>query len=331
MAQQKDKKTFAEKTEKIIDPVSVGTIHFLQQINGFLPKFIQQKMMNATAKKAPLMGFVVEPYSSFLCYEITDIQAAQHLLPEHFKLIKTSIFANDTAKYYAILGSFRAHTSAFWGARTEFYIIAEDKRTGLLSWVIIDYDTNTISHDQKHGLTAPNSVSIMTVNHRGQLYVDVRNKTMNRNLNYSFSVENQLMKKLDQRLWLEGNLSVGYGKQLSNDGAVFALRFEPNEVERALFIKPNEVSNLTCNWYSSILAKRPSVVACFPYAQHFISDTPGAQTVIRNKKELVSSIEYLDFSSIKPLSVKSLKIMFIVGPLISTTIIIGLLLLYILK
>ncbi len=111
------------------------------------------------------MGFVVEPYSSFLCYEIADIDKAKSLLPDGFKLIKTKVFENDEPKYYCIFGCFRAHTSAFWGARTEFYIIAEDQKTGLLSWIIVDYDTDTISYDKKMALDRPivaNQLSLLT-------------------------------------------------------------------------------------------------------------------------------------------------------------------------
>ena len=47
---------------------------------------------------------------------------------------------------------FRIHTSVFWGARVEFYLVAENTKTGLLSWVMMDYISDTISYDEKHGL-----------------------------------------------------------------------------------------------------------------------------------------------------------------------------------
>ncbi len=74
--------TYASNVERLIDPTNVGTIQFVQGLNGLLPKAMQRRVMATTAKKAPLMGFVVEPSSSFLCFDVTDVAAASALLPE---------------------------------------------------------------------------------------------------------------------------------------------------------------------------------------------------------------------------------------------------------
>ena len=150
------KENFAKSVERLVDPITVGSLHLLQSFNQLLPKSAQKQIVRASSKKTPYMGFVVEPYSSFLFYEIADHDKAKALLPEGFELVKTKVFSDDEPKFYCIIGCFRAHTSAFWGIRTEFYIIAEDKSTGMLSWIIVDYDTNTISYDNKNGLTSPN-------------------------------------------------------------------------------------------------------------------------------------------------------------------------------
>lgn len=324
--------SFAKGVENLVDPISVGTIHFIQQLNSLLPKKIQELIMKKSSQKTPSMGFVVEPYSSFLCYKIKDLNNAQKLLPKSFELIKTSVFEDDKPDYYCIIGSFKAHTSAFWGARTEFYIIARDKRTNLLSWIIIDYDTNTISYDTKKGLASPNSDSVITINHRGELFVDIHNKKSDRKCVYNFNVENGTMKNLDQRLWLEGNLSIGYGKELSDSqDSVFSLKFEPCEVEKALSINPKEVKNLENNWFKELIEDKPSVVVCFPYAQHFISDSPGYSSAIKNKEELIETVNSIDFSKTKVFSTKSLKNMMIVGLILSTTTTIFLLVLYLSK
>jgi hypothetical protein len=144
-----NKKDFIKGVEKLVDPIDVGTLHFMQSINNFIPKKIQKRMVASSGKITPYMGFVVEPYSHFLFYELKDLEKAKDLLPEGFNLRKTRIFDDDTLKYYGILGCFKAHTSGFWGMRVEFYIIAEDESTGLLSWIIVDYDTNTITYDPK--------------------------------------------------------------------------------------------------------------------------------------------------------------------------------------
>lgn len=324
--------SFAKGVEGLVDPISVGTIHFVQQLNSLLPKFIQKKLMKASSQKTPSMGFVVEPYSSFLCYEIINPEKAKELIPDDFEIIKTSIFTNDEPKYYCILGTFKAHTSAFWGGRTEFYVIAKDKRTNLLTWVIIDYDTNTISYDEKRGLISPNSKSTITINHRGELFVDINNFQSNRKLEYVFNVENSTMKNLDQRLWLEGNLSVGYGKELGDkEASVFSLKFEPCEVEKALEIDPEHVNIINNDWYKDILADKPSKIACFPYAQHFISDSPGYSSNLKSEQELVEAIQKIDFSQIKVFSTKSLKNMFIIGSIASFLLTTALIILYITK
>ncbi len=213
---------FTKEVERLIDPITVGSLHFLQYFNQMLPKSIQKRIVRASSKKTPYMGFVVEPYSSFLCYEIIDLDQARTLLPDGFELIKTKIFKDDEPKYYCIFGNIRAHTSAFWGVRTEFYIIAKDKKTNLLSWIIVDYDTNTISFDSKNGLSSPNSEqSVITINHRGRLYVDVKRKDKSRELIYNTNIEDGAMKALDQRLWLEGNLSIGYGSNFNKKVPIF--------------------------------------------------------------------------------------------------------------
>lgn len=327
-----DSNSFAKGVEGLVDPITVGTIHFVQQLNQLLPKKIQKLLMESSSKKTPEMGFVVEPYSSFLCYEIKDVAKAEKLIPSDFKLVKTSIFNDDEPAYYCIFGSFRAHTSAFWGARTEFYVIAEDKRTGLLTWVIIDYDTNTISYDNKRGLISPNSQSTITINHRGQLYVDIYNKGLSRKLIYSFNVEKGSMKEISQRLWLEGNLSVGYGQKLTDDkNSVFSLKFEPCEVERALEIRPDDLSIEVNSWYTDVIEKKPKKVVCFPYAQHFISDSPGYSSNIKNESELMKAVEDVDFKKVKVFSVKSLQYMFIIGFIFSGLITFLLIFLYLTK
>jgi hypothetical protein len=290
-------------------------------------------LVSSSAKKIPHMGFVVEPYSSFLFYEITDLDKANALIPDGFEIIKTRIFNDDEPKYYCIYGSFRAHTSAFWGIRTEFYIIAEDKTTGLLSWIIVDYDTNTISYDNKNGLAGPNSSkSVITINHRGTLFVEMKRDDDSRSLVYEFNVEKGNMKDIDQRLWLEGNLSVGYGKKLSENGAdVFSLKFEPCEVEKALDIPLLGLVLGQNNWYPALHGDKPERVVCFPYAQHFVSDSPGSSSSIRNEAELVNAINSLDFEHMESFSAKSFKTMFLLGMLASLTTTIILIILLILK
>lgn len=328
-----DKSIFAKNVERLVNPMTVGSLHFLQSFNRLLPKRIQKSLVESSSKKIPFMGFVVEPYCLFLCYEILDLEKARALLPDGFELVKTKIFAEDEPKYYCIFGNFRAHTSAFWGVRSEFYIIAEDKKTGLLSWIIVDYDTNTISYDKKNGLCAPNSSkAVITINHRGTLFVDIERDNKSRKISFDVNVESGKMDKIDQRLWLEGNLSIGYGKVLSeNDADIFSLKFEPLEVERALRIPLEELHLETNTWYPGLFHDKPSQVLCFPYAQHFVSDSPGSASHLKDREELVKSIEAINFKKINVFSTKSFERMFLLGSIFSFAITVTLLLLWLLK
>ena len=223
------KNYFAKNIEKMIDPMDVGTIQFMQSYTKSIPLSLQNKMIRGGAKSNPHMGFVVEPYSFFLCHRITDLELAQDLIPDHYRLIKTKIFEEDEPEYYCIFGSLNVHTSAFWGTRMECYIIAENKDTGLLSWIIVDYNTNTVSFDEKNGLGAGNtSDCILTTNYDGEIIIDIKDNDENRQLVLEGSLLNGKETELCSRLWLEGNLSVSYGRELSNNkGEPFAVVFNP--------------------------------------------------------------------------------------------------------
>lgn len=57
----------------------------------------------------------------------------------------------------------------------ECYLMAEDMRSGLLSWVIVDYLSDTISYDRAHGLRAPSAPrSVVTTTCDGRVLVDVQ-------------------------------------------------------------------------------------------------------------------------------------------------------------
>lgn len=328
-----NKGNFIKGVERLINPIDVGGLHFIQSFNKFLPRPIQDKFVQASAKQTPYMGFVVEPYPTFLCYEILDIEQAKSLLPNGFGLVKTKIFEEDEPKYYCIFGCFTAHTSAFWGSRVEFYIIAEDQKTKLLTWIIADYDSNTISYDKRDGLRSPNSTKgIVTTSHDGTVYVDFPKDDGSRNLVFDAKVGKGKLKNIDERLWLEGNLSIGYGRSFGiDDAGVFSLKFELNEVDDALEIPLDMVEIETNTWYPGLFKSIPSKVLTFPYAQHFLSDSPGASSRLKNKRELLDSVEKVDFSKIKIFSTQSFKTMFLVGGLVSFLITVTLLVLLIIK
>jgi hypothetical protein len=324
--------SFIKGVERLINPIDVGTLHFMQGLNDFLPTRVQKKMVAASAKKNPQMGFVVEPYSYFLCYEIADLHKASTYLPDGFKLIKTKIFEDTEPTYYGIIGCFSAHTSGFWGLRIECYIIAENTHTGLLSWIIMDYDTNTITYDPKNGLSSPNAPgSIITTDYNGTLHVDVINKTR-RALKFESDLTCGEFKSLDKRLWIEGNLSVAYGKhKIDGDPGIFSLTFKPEEFSKALSL-PKESLNLISNtWFPELFESKPKELVCFPFAQHFLSDSPGFSSQLSNESELTTKVNRTNFDQIKVFSTESFKKMFLLSGTFSFAITATLLTLLILK
>lgn len=305
---------YVKGVERLVDPINVGTLHFMQSFNNLIPKGIQKKMVEASGKVTPYMGFVVEPYSYFLCYEIDDIQRAKDLLPEGFQLIKTSVFKEDAPKYYGIFGCFNAHTSGFWGMRVESYIIAEDIETGMLTWVILDYDTNTITYDPKTQLSDANaSGSLITIDYNGEIIVDIKNKN-GRAIAFTSDVNAGQMTELDQRLWIEGNLSITYSRIKSEERtAPFSLIFDPKEFQKALRIPSSKLELAINNWFPGLFKSEPSELVCFPYAQHFLSDSPGHFSLIKDEAHLLEKVESIDFQKVSAFSTKSFKTAILAG------------------
>lgn len=300
---------FAKGVERMVDPVTVGSIHFFQQFYGMLPSAVQRKMLASASETTPYMGFVVEPYAFFLFYEVTDEVRASALLPSGFKLARTAVFEGDEPVCCAIASFFRVHTSAFWGARAELYLIAEDERTGLLSWIIVDYMSDTISYDGAHGLRAPSAPhSVVTTSSDGRVLVDMQAADDGRRMAFSASLAGARMAKLDWRLRIEGNLSVGYGRQLSDGSAdTFSLTFFPEEMTEALDVPLGNLAMECAAWHADLLAAQPVRLACFPFAQHVLSDSPGHASGHATEEELVRAARSVDFERLQTFSIKSAR------------------------
>ncbi len=326
-------RTFIKNVELMVDPIDVGTVHFMQTYTKGIPKDFQYKVISKSAKDNPYMGFVVEPYSLFLCHEIIDVEWAKKLIPDGFELVKTKVFDYEEPKYYSIIGCFNVHASAFWGTRIEFYIIAKNKETGLTSWLIIDYDTNTVSYDRQNGLIAGNAPRcIVTTNYDGEVIVDTLNSENGRRLVVTTDIKNGCNKPLAKELWIDGNLSIGYGREKSmNSNEVFSTIFNPKEVSKALEVPPEDVVIEHNDWYKSMISSCPTKVVCFPFAQHYISDSPGHYSKVSNETELVERMNNMRFEDMSKYSSEALKKMFKFGQVISLVTIITLVVLYLIK
>ena len=111
---------YAKGVERLVDPMEVGKVTYMQTKLRRLPVWMQRKIVSSATKKADKMPFVVEPYCTFLFYEIPEPEKVQKFMPEGFRSARSAIFEGDAEKYYGIVSMFRIHTSVFWGARTEF-------------------------------------------------------------------------------------------------------------------------------------------------------------------------------------------------------------------
>ena len=183
-----------------------------------------------------------------------------------------------------IVSAFNVHTSVFWGSRVEFYLIAENCKTGLLSWIIIEYESNTHSYDPKQGFVGPStSHSVVTTSYLGEIIVDVKSARSNNRLVLVADLKKSMLKKLDQRLWVEGNLSVDYGGELQQCTKPFSLVFDPTEMAQALKIPINDIALCTNTFGAGLLDPMRFEAACFPYAQHFVTTSVPTATSMRHR------------------------------------------------
>ena len=311
-----DDEKFIRNVESLIDVEEVSFLYFLQKIKGILPRSLFKKLLIRASRKAPYMGFVIEPYCLFLFFKLKNIEKAKSLLPERYELKKTRIIADEEPEHYLGMGVFNTRASTFWGSRLESYLIAEDKETGHKSWIFIDILSNTIIALPTEGIVNPNSKNaIYTTSSKGDLLLDFKEDTTDRQIILTGNITNGKMRSLDQPLWVIGNTSIGHRKKFSdkNDDP-FAVIFDPAEVEKALDI-PIEDIHLKFNTLFPDLAE-PELckVLCFPFAQHYIADSPGRRTYIKDISDMIENYNKIaDMEEIKTFSTRSIRIQLLTG------------------
>lgn len=94
---------------------------------------------------------------------------------------------------------------------------------------------------------------------------------------------------LDERLWVEGNLSVDYGGELGVPGSQpFGLVFDPAEVAAAWRVDPTALSLSENTVAAQLRAAEPCEVACFPFAQHYLTSSFPTGAPIRDRAGLLA-------------------------------------------
>lgn len=278
---------YIKATERAVVPATVAA-----RVQGIgilrkLPRRLQQMIIDRGSRTDPYMSFVVEPYAVFLAFEITDLEAAKRLLPPGYALHPSAMFADTDKRPCAIISAFNVHTNVFWGSRVEFYLVAENRETGFLSWIIEDYESNAPSYDPSRGFTLPStSHSVVTTSYRGEIIVDVAGATSGNSLALCADLTGAPLAGLEQRLWVEGNLSVDYGGELQQSTKPFSLVFDPGEMARALKLPLDAISLCTNTFGAGMLDPQPFEVAVFPYAQHFITTSFPTGKSLRTVEDL---------------------------------------------
>ena len=291
---EEEKRNFIKKVESLVKPLDVTAISFLSSFSASLPKKTQHKFTESGKKKVPYMGFIVEKDSFFLSFKITNTSAAQEMLPDGYELAEAAIYKNEAKYPMAIASVFTARTSGFIGMRIEFYVIARNKETGMLSWIICDYETNTNSYDPKDGFCGYTcDPALFTTTYFGELMVDIRNPTQNKEFIVSADLDNGDSRELDESLWIEGNFIVDYGGEIKSEfSEPFTLIFDSDMVKKAVNIPIEQISIKANSYLASIIDPfKPVSALIFPHSQHFVIRQDLPKYGVRNQQDLDREIK----------------------------------------
>lgn len=200
------------------------------------------------------------------------------------------------------------------------YLIAKDTESDITSWIFLDILSNTIIAHPVKGITDPNTSRAMyTTNSKGEIFLDFLKQKTDSGLSLRGSITGGKMRPLEQDLWIMGNASVAFSKTYVKESEdPFAVIFDPAEVKQALDIPVKDISivsnTLVPNWADRTLVK----AVCFPYTQHYIADSPGLRTFVKNPDDMI--VKYNGFAekeNMKTFSAKPVKIQLFLGMIIS--------------
>ncbi|THB64248.1 MAG: hypothetical protein D6B26_05145 [Spirochaetaceae bacterium] len=248
--------------------------------------------------------------------------------------MKACVFEGDEPDYYYGIGNLNTRGSTFWGVRLESYLIARDTETGLISWIFFDILSNTIIAIPSEGITGPNSRNAMfTTNAKGDIYLNIKDDRSDRELVLKGNLQNGKLRRPEQPLWVMGNTSIGHVKNISVRGDdPFAVIFDPAEVGSAMDLPAGDFVISRNTLVPDFAEQQPAIVACFPYTQHYIADSPGCRTYVRNTEDLIGHYNRLaQMRDIKTFSTKGIRRLFFAGLVVSPLISLALLILLIIK
>jgi hypothetical protein len=304
---------FIKLVEGLIVPGEVCDLYFLQRFKSLLPRSLFKKMLAKTSRRTPYMGFVIEPYALFMFFRLKDLEKAKALLPDRYELTRSAVFAGEDPGDYLGMGIFNTKASTFWGTRLECYLIAKDKETGLVSWIFIDIISDTLRALPSVGVANRNSKrAIYTTNSRGDVFLDIQEDRSGRRLHVKGNISRGVRRALDQPLWVIGNTSIAHSRELAgNTEDPFAVIFDPAEVETAVDIPLADIDLRENSLFPWLAEPKPCKALCFPYAQHYVADSPGCRTSIRNERDMVNNyLRLAELKEVKTFSTRGIKTMF---------------------
>lgn len=166
-----------------------------------------------------------------------------------------------------------------------------------MSWIICDYESNTISLDPGRGFLGPStSHAIVTTSYSGELIIDILGEESKNRIALTADIHSGKLSPLHQRLWVEGNLSVDYGGDLEDDESIpFGMIFDPKEMVQALNLPLDEVHIEQNSFGKGMVAETPFEACYFPFAQHFLTTSIPVESAIRDEEDLENAVK--DFNN----------------------------------
>ena len=94
---------FIKGTEETVDPKAVGRLYQRAEMLSRLPVGVQKWIVGRASGHGSDIGFVVEPYSLFLAYEIEDEAAAGQAATARLRLVPTAMFEGTEPRLCGIV------------------------------------------------------------------------------------------------------------------------------------------------------------------------------------------------------------------------------------
>jgi hypothetical protein len=120
-----------------------------------------------------------------------------------------------------------------------------------------------------------------------------------------------------------GNTSIGHSKQLAHgDDNPFAVIFDPAEVDEGLDIPVEDIRIAENTLFPGLADPELCRAICFPFAQHYIADSPGCRTPVRDYRELISTYNKLaDAEGRKTFSARTIVMQLALGVAVSLLVV----------